>query len=158
MELEFVGLELAGSEAEWLRNFLANIRLIKDVFPLVSMHYDCQAAIAIAKNKSYNYKSRHMKLRHDVVKQLLRDGIISIDYVTSELNSADSLTKPVERKLILQTSKEMGLRIFSNGVEGGFAFNYFSGACLVISIAAAAGSFAGLVSDLQVFGPLKTPN
>ena len=51
-----------------------------------------------------------MKLRHDVVKQLLRDGIISIDYVKSELNLADPLTKPVGRKLILQTTKEMGLR------------------------------------------------
>nr|XP_033508315.1 uncharacterized protein LOC117273293 [Nicotiana tomentosiformis] len=81
MESEFVALELAGSEAEWLRNFLANIPLIKDVLPPMFMHCDCQGAIAIAKNKSYNCKSRYMKLRHDVIKQLLRDGIIFIDYV-----------------------------------------------------------------------------
>lgn len=31
-----------------------------------------------------------------------------------------------------------------------------SGACLIISIAAAAGSFAGVVSDLQVYKPFKT--
>ncbi|XP_070011252.1 secreted RxLR effector protein 161-like [Nicotiana sylvestris] len=68
MESEFVALKLAGSKAEWLRNFLANISLIKDALPLVFMHCDCQAAIAIAKNKSYNCKSRHMKLRHDVIK------------------------------------------------------------------------------------------
>ncbi|XP_071939234.1 uncharacterized protein [Coffea arabica] len=110
MESEFVALELIGTEAEWLRNFLANIPSTKDLLPPVSIHCDCQAAIAIAKNKSYNCKSRHMRLRHDVVKQLLRDGIISIDYVKSELNLADPLTKPVGRKLILQTIKEMGLR------------------------------------------------
>ncbi|XP_071900903.1 uncharacterized protein [Coffea arabica] len=110
MESEFVALELTGTEAEWLRNFLANIPSTKDLLPPVSIHCDCQAAIAIAKNKSYNCKSRHMRLRHDVVKQLLRDGIISIDYVKSELNLADPLTKPVGRKLILQTTKEMGLR------------------------------------------------
>ncbi|XP_059299104.1 amino acid permease 3-like [Lycium ferocissimum] len=33
-----------------------------------------------------------------------------------------------------------------------------SGCCLVISIAAAAGSFAGVVSDLKVYRPFKTPN
>ncbi|WMV46802.1 hypothetical protein MTR67_040187 [Solanum verrucosum] len=82
----------------------------KDKLSHVFIHCDCQAAIAITKNKSYNCKSRHMKLRHDVVKQLSRDGVISIDYVKSELNSANSLTKPVGRKLILQSSKEMGLR------------------------------------------------
>ncbi|XP_070036284.1 secreted RxLR effector protein 161-like [Nicotiana tomentosiformis] len=63
MELEFLALELAGSEAAWQRNFLANIPLIKDVLPHVSMHCDCQTAIAITMNKSYNCKSRHMKLR-----------------------------------------------------------------------------------------------
>ncbi|XP_071933569.1 uncharacterized protein [Coffea arabica] len=110
MESEFVALELTGTEAEWLRNFLANIPSTKDLLPPVSIHCDCQAAIAIAKNKSYNCKSRHMRLRHDVVKQLLRDGIISIDFVKSELNLADPLTKPVGRKLILQTTREMGLR------------------------------------------------
>ncbi|XP_075089919.1 secreted RxLR effector protein 161-like [Nicotiana tabacum] len=105
MESEFVALELAGSKDEWLRNFLTDIPLIKDVLPHVSIHCDCQAAIVIAKNKSYNCKSRHMKLRHDVIKQLLRDGIIFIDYVKSEVNLADPLTKPMGRKLILQTSK-----------------------------------------------------
>lgn len=43
-----------------------------------------------------------MKLRHDVVKHLLRDGIITIDYMKLELNLSNSLTKPVERKLIFQ--------------------------------------------------------
>ncbi|KAF3667319.1 putative anthocyanidin 3-O-glucosyltransferase 2-like [Capsicum annuum] len=90
---------------------LSNIPLKRnDLMPPMYIHCDCQAAIAIVKNKSYSCKSRHMKLRHDVIKQLLRDGIISIDFVKSELNSADSLTKSVGRKLIPQTSKEMGLR------------------------------------------------
>ncbi|XP_071912215.1 uncharacterized protein [Coffea arabica] len=110
MESEFIALELTGSEADWLRNFLVNISPIKDLLPPVSIHCDSQAAIAIAKNKSYNCKSRHMRLRHDVVKQLLKDGIISIDFVKLELNLADPLTKPVGRKLILQTTREMGLR------------------------------------------------
>ncbi|CAN4097287.1 unnamed protein product [Withania somnifera] len=33
-----------------------------------------------------------------------------------------------------------------------------SGVCLVISVAAAAGSFAGVVSDFQAYRPFKTPN
>ncbi|XP_071902719.1 secreted RxLR effector protein 161-like [Coffea arabica] len=57
VESEFIALELTGSEADWLRNFLANIPPIKDLLPPVSIHCDCQAAIAIAKNKSYNCKN-----------------------------------------------------------------------------------------------------
>ena len=78
--------------------------------PSVSMHCDCQAAISIAKNKAFNGKNIHIRLRHEVVKQLLKDGIISIDYVKSEVNLADPLTKPLRRKLILETSSGMGLK------------------------------------------------
>ena len=46
----------------------------------VSMHCDCQAAISIAKKKAFNGKHIRICLRHDVVKQLLKDEIISIDY------------------------------------------------------------------------------
>jgi hypothetical protein len=69
------------------------------------MHCDCQATISIAKNKSFNNKNQHFQLKHDVVKQLLKDGITSIDYVKSEMNLVDPLTKPLCRKMILETSR-----------------------------------------------------
>lgn len=68
MESKFVALRLVGSEAEWLRNLLVNILLIKDMLSLVSIHNNCPTEIATVKNKFYNCKSRHMKLRHDAVK------------------------------------------------------------------------------------------
>jgi hypothetical protein len=109
MESEFVALELTGSEAEWLRNFLANIPLGIKPTPSVSIHCDSQSAIAVAKNSSYNGKNRHVHLRHKVVKQLQKCGTISIDYVMSEVNLADPLTKPLGKKLICETSRRMGL-------------------------------------------------
>ncbi|XP_043817370.1 uncharacterized protein LOC122725021 [Manihot esculenta] len=77
--------------------------------PSVSMRCDCQLAIAIAKNKTFNGKNRHIRLRHNVIKQLLKDETISIDYVKSEVNLADPLTKPLGRKIIDETSRGMGL-------------------------------------------------
>jgi len=41
MESEFVAIEMAGSEVEWLKNFLANIPLGMKPTPFVSIHYDC---------------------------------------------------------------------------------------------------------------------
>ncbi|KAG8642561.1 hypothetical protein MANES_12G102533v8 [Manihot esculenta] len=109
MESEFIALELAGIEAEWLRNFLANIPLGIKPTPSVLMRCDCQVAIAIVKNKTFNGKKRYICLRHNVIKQLLKDGTISIDYVKSEVNLADLLTKPLGRKLIDETSRRIGL-------------------------------------------------
>ena len=83
MELELIALESAGKEVEWLRNFLSGIPLGMQPTPSMSIHCDCQAAISIAKNKAFNGKNRHIRLRHEVVKQLLKNEIISIDYIKS---------------------------------------------------------------------------
>jgi len=114
MESEFVALEMASSEAEWLNNFLTNIPLGMKPTPSVSMHCDCQSAIAITKNKTFNGKNKHIQLRHNLVKQLLKSRTISIDYVKLERNLADPLTKPLGKKLILETSRGMRLKSFEN--------------------------------------------
>ncbi|KAL0309192.1 UNVERIFIED_CONTAM: Retrovirus-related Pol polyprotein from transposon TNT 1-94 [Sesamum radiatum] len=109
MESEFIALELAGQEAEWLRNLVGDIPLWGSTAP-VSLHCDSQAAIGIAKNYAYNGKRRHIRLRHSAVKELLKNGIISLDYVRSERNLADPLTKGLTRRIILETSRAMGLK------------------------------------------------
>jgi len=114
MESEFVTLKMASSEVEWLKNFLANIPLAMKPTPFVSMHCDCQLAIAIAKNKNYNGKSKHIQLRHNLVKLPLKSEIISIDYVRPEHNLADPLTKPLGRNMILDKSKGMSLKPLAN--------------------------------------------
>jgi len=50
MESELFALEMTGSEAEWLKNFLINILLRMKPTPSVSIHCDCQSTIVIAKN------------------------------------------------------------------------------------------------------------
>jgi len=68
MEYEFVALEMAGSEAEWLKNFLSNIPLWMKPTLSMSIRCDCQSARAITKNKNYNGKNIHIQLRHNLVK------------------------------------------------------------------------------------------
>ena len=109
LESEFVTLEIDGSETEWLKKLLANIPLGMKLAPSVSMHCDSQSAIVVGKNKSYNGKNRHIQLRQNVVKQLLKNETISIDYVESEGNLVDPLTKPLGRNMILETSRGMDL-------------------------------------------------
>ncbi|KAK4386157.1 hypothetical protein Sango_2486300 [Sesamum angolense] len=64
----------------------------------------------IAKNYAYNGKRRHILLRHSAVKELLKNGIIFLDYVRSERNLVDPLTMGLTRRIILETSRAMGLK------------------------------------------------
>ncbi|KAL0322768.1 UNVERIFIED_CONTAM: Retrovirus-related Pol polyprotein from transposon TNT 1-94 [Sesamum angustifolium] len=95
-------------EAEWLRNLVGDMPMWGSSVP-VSIHCDSQAAIGIAKNYAYNGKRRHIRIRHGAVKELLKNGIISLEYVRSERNLADPLTKGLTRRIILETSRAMGL-------------------------------------------------
>ena len=86
MESEFIALDKAGEEAEWLRNFLEDIPNWPKHVPAISIHCDSQSAIGRAQNTMYNGKSRHIRCRHNTIRQLLSSGIISIDYVKSNEN------------------------------------------------------------------------
>jgi len=59
---------MAGSKAEWLKNFLTNTPLGMKPTPSVSMNCDCQSTIAIANNKNYTGKNKHIQLIHNLVK------------------------------------------------------------------------------------------
>lgn len=110
MESEFIALELAGQEAEWLRNLLAEIPFCGGRSSLVSLHCDSQAALGLATNSNFKGKKRHLRIRHGVLRQLLKNGVISLDYVRSERNLADPLIKGLPRRQIVDMSRGMGLK------------------------------------------------
>ena len=104
-----MALEKASFDVEWLRNLLSDIPLWTRSTPSMFMRCDSQAAIAKAKSKIFNGEKRHIHLRHNIVRQLLEIKVISLDFFRSELNLIDPLTKPLNRKLVEQTSRGMRL-------------------------------------------------
>ena len=58
----------------------------------------------------YNGKSRHIRRRHNTMRQVLSSGIISIDYVKSKDNITDPLTKVLPREQVYKLSRGMGLK------------------------------------------------
>ena len=75
----------------------------------ICIHCDSMAAQARAKSNIYNDKSRHIRRRQNTIKQLLSNGVISIQYVKSKENIADPLTKGLPKEKIIYTSRGMGL-------------------------------------------------
>ena len=103
MESEFIALDKAGEEAEGLRNFglrnfLEDILFWPKPMAPICIHCDSQAAIGRAGSIMYNGKPRHIRRRHNSVRQLLSSGIITIDSVKSKDNVSDPLTKVLTRE------------------------------------------------------------
>nr|GEU83250.1 hypothetical protein [Tanacetum cinerariifolium] len=99
IESEFVALAAAGKEAEWLRNLIYEIPIwLKPITP-ISIRCDSAPTMARAYSQIYNGKSRHLGVRHSMVRELIRNGVISIEFVRTQHNLADHLTKGLARDL-----------------------------------------------------------
>ena len=77
----------------------------------VSIHCDSQATLTRAYSEVYNGKYRHISLRHEYVKKLIKDEIISLTFVRSSYNLADHFTKPLTRDLVKKSSTGMRLKL-----------------------------------------------
>ncbi|PHT74256.1 hypothetical protein T459_21533 [Capsicum annuum] len=110
MESEFITLDKAGEEAEWLQNFLEDIPYWPKPVAPVCIHCDSQAAISRGESMMYNDKSHYIRWRYNTIRKLLSSGIITVDYVNSKDNMLDPLTKGLSREGVERISKGMGLR------------------------------------------------
>ena len=81
MEAEFIALDKAGEEVGWLWNFLEDIPFWPKPVGPICIHCDSQPTIGRTGSVMYNGKSRHIRHRHNTVRQLLSSGIITIDSV-----------------------------------------------------------------------------
>ncbi|CAM8975690.1 unnamed protein product [Rhodiola kirilowii] len=110
MESEVVALAATSKKAKWLKNMIYEIPLWERLISPISIHCDSAATLAKAYSHVYNEKSRHLGVRHSVVRELITHGVISVDFVMSQQNLADHLTKGLARDLISKFVKGMGLK------------------------------------------------
>ncbi|GJS10391.1 zinc finger, CCHC-type containing protein [Tanacetum coccineum] len=100
MESEFVALAATGKEAEWLRNLIHGIPIWPKPIAPISIRCDSAPTMARAYSPIYNGKSRHLGVRHSMVRELIKNGVISIEFVRTRHNLADHLTKGLARNLV----------------------------------------------------------
>ncbi|GJT55310.1 zinc finger, CCHC-type containing protein [Tanacetum coccineum] len=73
---------------------------------------ECVATLAKAYSQMYNGKSRHLSVRHSMIRELITNGMVSIEFVRSQQNLADHLTNGLDRDLVIKSAK--GMRLKSN--------------------------------------------
>nr|GEV81156.1 hypothetical protein [Tanacetum cinerariifolium] len=110
MESEFVALAAASNEAEWLRNLVYEILLWHKAISTISIRCYSAATLAKAYSQVYNDKYRHLGVRHSMIRVLIMNGVISVEFLRTQLNLADHLTKGLARDLVRKVAIRMGLK------------------------------------------------
>lgn len=88
-EAEFVAASEAAKEAVWLIQLL--LEFGKENKP--SLLCDNQSAIALVKNPVFHQRTKHIDVRVFYIREVQEKGIINIDYISTEHQLADILTK-----------------------------------------------------------------
>ena len=113
MESKFIALDKAGEEAGWLRHFLEDMPMWMKHVSSICIHCDSKSVIGRAQSHMYNVKSRHIRRRHNTIRQLLSNEIISIDYMKLKENIANLLTKGLSREQVNCLSRGMRLKLMT---------------------------------------------
>lgn len=105
-EAEYMALSACSQEAYWLK------QLEDEIFERnrpVDLMCDNQSAICIAENIGYSSRSKHIDLRHHFVREKISDGSCVLHYVNTNDNTADALTKALNKQKFAKFANSFGL-------------------------------------------------
>jgi hypothetical protein len=95
-EAEYIGQTQAAKEAVWLKGLLNEIRP-EGGLQTVIIYGDNQGAIALAKNPLHHGRAKHIDIQHHWVRGQISDGHVDLQYVATDKQVADGLTKALCR-------------------------------------------------------------
>ena len=78
-------------EALWWRNLLEQIFGKRRI----EIRCDNQSAICVARNGSFNPRTKHVDIRYHFVHDSLNNDMIQLQYVNTKEQAADGFTKPL---------------------------------------------------------------
>lgn len=104
-EAEYMALAATVQEASWWHGLLAQLGRKQPI----ELRCDNQSAICIAKNGGYTPRTKHIDIRHHYIRDALDKKIVQLTYVSTDEQTADGLTKSLERIKLERNRSAMGI-------------------------------------------------
>ena len=109
MEAEYIALSDASREALARKQFGQELRIPSSSAPITILS-DNQSALEIAENPANHRKAKHIDIRYHAIRHYLRNTLITVDFVPSNAQAADILTKALGPLKHHECLKLLGLR------------------------------------------------
>jgi hypothetical protein len=97
-EAEYMAVTGAGTETQWIIDFLTELELYKHTKP-VTLFTDSQSALAIANNDVNHGRTKHIDIKHHWIRDAVKNKVIELKYVNTTDQIADIHTKALTRVL-----------------------------------------------------------
>lgn len=106
-EAEYVAATLAVNQALWIRKLLADLSMEEK--RSTEVYVDNQAAISIANNPVFHGKTKHFKIKLYFLREVQKNGEVSLVHCNSEFQNADILTKSLSKARFEYLRERLGL-------------------------------------------------
>jgi hypothetical protein len=106
-EAEYIALVKGAQQARWTHHFLSEIGHAE---PLPSkLRADNKGSITISENPRFHSRVKHINIHFHYLQDSVEKGDIKVEYITSEDNPADLLTKSLSPAIHGRMVKLIGL-------------------------------------------------
>ena len=112
-EAEFVNMSTAGRDMLWIKRLLRDINIPVLKVPVIGT--DSMNALRAAESPQENMSTRHIDVRYKWVKEKVKNGELTLDWVDTTNMKADGLTKALNPTKQAQFVKIIGLTEIFNG-------------------------------------------
>ena len=84
--------------------------MVDDIYRPLKLYYDNNPAVQYAHNNKSSGAAKHIDIKYYVVKDKVRDHVISLEHISTEKMLADPLTKGLPPNVFREHVSRMGLR------------------------------------------------
>ena len=107
MEAELIAMTECSKTVVYVRDLLNELGFPQREASILLV--DNQSAIMMSRSQMQVYRNRHIPIRYFVCKDLIRQGIIDVQWVASADNTSDILTKCVTSELFLKHQDDISV-------------------------------------------------
>jgi hypothetical protein len=106
-EAEYVAATTAACQGVWLARLLGEIQ--QKLADCITLKIDNQSAISLIMNPVFHDRTKHIDLRYHFIREYVEEGKVEPEFVSSEKQLADILTKPLGRVRFQQLRSSIGM-------------------------------------------------
>lgn len=107
IEAEYVAACEVSQEAAWLRKLLSN--LFARLLASTAIHCDNTSCIRLSEDPIFHGKTKQINNKYYYIWKLVQDGVLKLEYVPTDEQTADMLTKALSNNKLVYFRDKLGL-------------------------------------------------
>ena len=110
MYAEFVACFETTGQVNWLKKFIPSLKVVDDIYRPLKLYCDNNPVVQYAHNNKSSGAAKHIDIKYYVVKDKVRDHVLSFEHISTEKMLADPLTKGLPPNVFREHVADMSLR------------------------------------------------